>query len=114
VVRAVVTAKLLALGGIPVSVGVPEVAIGVAKDSLDTGDVDVISATKVTTDTDVRPAKVDVSLMEEEEAEGEGASVVVWEAICGAIVWMDVIICVVIITEPLGSVVMLVSEDIDV
>jgi hypothetical protein len=99
---------------VPVSEGVAGVAVEVAKDSLDNGEVDVISATEVTTDADVEPAKVDVSLVEEEEAEGEGAFVVVWEAVCGAIVWMDVMICVVIITDPLGSVVMLVSEDIDV
>jgi hypothetical protein len=99
---------------VPVSVGVAGVAVEVATDSLDNGEADVISATEVTTDADVEPAKVDVSLVEEEEAEGEGAFVVVWEAVCGAIVWMDVIICVVIITDPLGSVVMLVSEDIDV
>ena len=52
--------------------------------------------------------------MEEEEADGERAFVVVLEAVCGAIVWMDVMICVVIITDPLGSVIMLMSEDIDV
>jgi hypothetical protein len=105
---------LLAVGVVPVSVGVAGVAVEVAKDSLDNGEADVISATEVTTDADVEPAKVDVSLGEEEEAEGEGAFVVFWEAVSGAIVWMDVMICVVIITDPLGSVVMLVSEDIDV
>jgi hypothetical protein len=114
VVEAVVTAKLLAIRVVPVSVSVAEAAVEVAKDSLDTGEADVISATEVTTDADVEPAKVDASLVEEEEAEGEGAFVIVWEAVCRAIVWMDVMICVVIITDPLGSVVMLVTEDIEV
>jgi hypothetical protein len=114
VVGAIVIAKLLVVGVVPVSVGAAEVAVEVAKDSLDTGEADVISATEVTTDADVEPERVDVSLVEEEEAEGEGAFVVVWEAVCVAIVWMDVMICVVIITDPLGSVIMLVSEDIDV
>ena len=113
-VEAVVTAKLLAIGVVPVSVGVAEVAVEVAKESLDTGEADVISATEVITDADVEPAKVDVSMVEEEEVEGEGPFVIVWEAVCVAIVWMDVMICVIIITDPLGSVVMLVTKDIDV
>jgi hypothetical protein len=114
VVGAVVTAKLLAVGVAPVSVGVAEVVVEVTKDSLDTAEADVISAIEVMTGADVELAKVDVSMVEEEAAGEEGAFVVVWEAVCGAIVWMDVMICVVIITDPLGSVIMLVSEDIDV
>jgi hypothetical protein len=52
--------------------------------------------------------------MEEEKADVEGAFAVVWEAVCWAIVRIDVMICVVIITDRLGSVIKLVSENIDV
>jgi hypothetical protein len=78
VVGAVITARLLAVGVVPVSVGVAEEAVEVAKDSLDTGEADVISTIEVITDADVELAKVNVSMVaEEEEAEEEGVFVVV-------------------------------------